>query len=164
VSVKVLVASASRHGSTAEIAEAIGGRLRTAGLDVDVLEMREVDTVYPYDAYVLGSAVYMGSWLRDAQRFVDEHFELIRERPVWLFSSGPIGESGVDTFDATELAADLRAVDHRQFDGKLDHRHLRLGERALVRAMRVPDGDHRDWDAIGDWAAEIAHTLSLVSA
>jgi menaquinone-dependent protoporphyrinogen oxidase len=162
--VRVLVTSASRHGSTAEIATAIGGRLRAAGLAVDVLDVDEVDTAYPYDAYVLGSAVYMGNWLRDAERFVDEHFELLRSRPVWLFSSGPIGTSGVDTFDATDLAADLHAVDHRHFDGRLDHRRLGLGERALVRAMRVPDGDHRDWPAIDAWAAEIAHTLALVSA
>jgi menaquinone-dependent protoporphyrinogen oxidase len=160
--VKVLVAFASRHGSTVEIAEAIGARLRAAGLGVDVLAADEVDTVYPYDAYVLGSAVYMGSWLREARAFVDEHFELLRSRPVWLFSSGPIGES--DTFDATDLAADLQAVDHRLFDGRLDHRRLRLGERALVRAMRVPDGDHRDWAAIDGWAADIARTLALVSA
>lgn len=159
---KVLVASASRHGSTSEIAESIGGRLRAAGLDVDVLAMHDVDTVYPYEAYVLGSAVYMGSWLREARGFVDDHFELLQSRPVWLFSSGPVGET--DSFDATDLAADLRAVDHRLFDGKLDHRHLKLGERALVRAMRVPDGDHRDWDAIGAWAADIAHTLAFVSA
>lgn len=161
---KVLVACASRHGSTSEIAAAIGGRLRAAGIDVDVLGVHEVDTAYPYDAYVLGSAVYMGSWLRDARRFVDEHLELLRTRPVWLFSSGPVGDSGVDTFDATELSADLRAVDHRHFDGKLDHEHLRLGERALVRAMRVPDGDYRDWAAIETWAAEVARTLALVSA
>jgi menaquinone-dependent protoporphyrinogen oxidase len=160
--VKVLVAFATRHGSTAEIAEAIGGRLRAARLDVDVLDVNEVDTVYPYDAYVLGSAVYLGSWLRDARRFVDEHFELLESRPAWLFSSGPVGESG--TFDATELAADLHAVDHRLFDGKLDRRHLRLGERALVRALHVPDADCRDWDAIGSWSAEIARTLELVRA
>ena len=161
---KVLVAHASRHGSTAEIAEAIGARLRETGLDVDVLPMHDVDTVYPYEVCVLGSAVYMGSWLRDARRFVDEHFELLQSRPVWLFSSGPVGGGPADTFDATDLARDLHAVDHRLFDGRLDHRRLRLGERGLIRVMRVPDGDHRDWDAIGAWAADIARTLSLVSA
>jgi menaquinone-dependent protoporphyrinogen oxidase len=163
---KVLVASASRHGSTTEIADAVGEALRQGGLDVDVAPMGEVDTIYPYDAYVLGSAVYMGSWLREAQQFVDEHVELLRTRPLWLFSSGPIGEAGAgaDPFDATGLVADLHAVEHAVFDGKLDHRSLRLGERALVRAMRVPDGDHRDWDRIAAWGAEIARALSLVSA
>lgn len=163
----VLVASASRHGSTTEIAEAIAARLRTQGLDVDVRAMHEVDTVYPYDAYVVGSAVYMGSWLKEARHFVDEHFELLSTRPVWLFSSGPIGEppsAGAETFDATDLQADLHAVDHALFDGKLDHHVLRLGERALARALRVPDGDYRDWGAIESWGDEIARTLALVTA
>lgn len=164
---RVLVASATRHGSTTEIAEAIGAELRADGLDVDVRQMHEVDTVYPYDAYIIGSAVYMGSWLRDARHFVDEHFELLSTRPLWLFSSGPIGEppsAGAETFDATDLKADLHAVDHALFDGKLDHHVLRLGERALARAMRVPDGDFRNWDTIRHWADEIARTLALVSA
>lgn len=163
----VLVTYASRHGSTAEIAEAIGAELRAHSLDVDVRAMHDVDTIYPYDAYVLGSAVYMGSWMREARRFVDEHYELLSTRPVWLFSSGPIGEPasvGAETFDATDLARDLHAADHRLFDGKLDHHVLRLGDRALARALRVPDGDYRDWDAITQWAGDVARTLGLVSA
>jgi menaquinone-dependent protoporphyrinogen oxidase len=164
---RVLVAHASRHGSTAEIAEAIGAQLRGHRLEVDVRAMHEVDTVYPYDAYVLGSAVYMGSWLREARHFVDEHYELISTRPAWIFSSGPIGDppsAGAETFDATDLTADLHAVEHKLFDGRLDHHALRLGERALTRAMRVPDGDYRDWAAISSWADEIARTIALVSA
>jgi menaquinone-dependent protoporphyrinogen oxidase len=163
---KVLVAWASRHGSTTEIAEAAGDALRDAGFDVDVRELGAVDTVYPYDACVLGSAVYMGSWLREAKQFADEHFELLQSRPVWLFSSGPIGEigAGADAFDAAGFVADLHAIDHALFDGRLDRTRLRFGERSLVRAMRVADGDHRDWDAVAAWAGGIARTLSLVSA
>ena len=86
---KVLVASASRHGATTEIADAIGDILRAQGLEVDVREMDAVDTVYPYDAYVLGSAVYIGSWLHSARDFIDEHWELLATRPTWLFSSAP---------------------------------------------------------------------------
>src|SRR6478735_11803045 len=88
---RVLVASASKHGSTEEIAQAIADVLLAHGLCVDVRRMEDVATALPYEAYVLGSAVYMGNWLRVAHRFVDRHSELIRTRPTWLFSSGPIG-------------------------------------------------------------------------
>ena len=75
---QVLVASASKHGATDEIAPAIGDVLLAHGLSVDVKSMEDVDTAFPYEAYVLGSAVYMGSWLRTAKRFLDLHAELIR--------------------------------------------------------------------------------------
>ena len=78
----VLVASASKHGSTEEVAAAIGEILRAHGLAVDVKRMEDVDTVFPYDAFVLGSAVYVGGWLRSANRFVAEHEELISTRPT----------------------------------------------------------------------------------
>ena len=118
---KVLVASASKHGSTEEIAEAVGEILRAHGLQVDVKRMEDVDTVFPYDAYVLGSAVYVGSWLRRATTFLDEHAELISTRPTWLFSSGPIGDpphvAAEELFDAVDLVDRTHARDHRQFGG-----------------------------------------------
>src|SRR4051812_11266359 len=125
---KVLVATASRHGATAEIGESIAVLLRGYGLEVDVRRMEDVDTLYPYDAFVLGSAVYMGSWLRTAHRFVDEHAELIRSRPTWLFSSGPIGrpphEAPSESFDADELVQETNARGHQLFGGRLDTARL----------------------------------------
>ena len=161
---RVLVASASKHGSTEEIAQAIGEVLRTQGLSVDVRRMEDVDTVFPYDAYVLGSAVYMGGWLRGANHFLAEHGELISTRPTWLFSSGPIGrpplEAAADSFDAVELVDLTRARDHRQFGGKLDKEHLSLRERMMTGLLRVPGGDYREWDAVTAWATAIARALT----
>jgi menaquinone-dependent protoporphyrinogen oxidase len=161
---KVLVASASKHGSTEEIAEAIGEVLRAHGLEVDVKRMEDVDTVFPYDAYVLGSAVYVGSWLRRATKFVDEHAELISTRPTWLFSSGPIGDpphaAADDVFNAVDLVDRTRARDHRNFGGKLDKGHLSLGERAAAGLLRVPSGDYRQWDAVTAWATAIGRSLT----
>jgi menaquinone-dependent protoporphyrinogen oxidase len=162
---KVLVAAASKHGSTEEIAEAIGEVLRAHGLEVDVKRMEDVDTVFPYDAYVLGSAVYMESWLRAAHRFVDLHAELIRTRPTWLFSSGPIGRpphaAASESFDAADLIAETGARDHHLFGGRLDKEHLALPERAFAGLLRVPEGDYREWDAVAAWATAIARSLAV---
>ena len=112
--------------------------------------MEDVDTVFPYDAYVLGSAVYVGGWLRSANHFVDEHAELISTRPTWLFSSGPIGDrthrSREEFFDAVDLVDRTRARDHRQFGGKLDKEHLSL--RRACRG-RVAAGARRRLPGVG---------------
>jgi menaquinone-dependent protoporphyrinogen oxidase len=88
----VLVAHASKRGSTAEIAEAIAGSLREAGLDVDCRPVGEVDGLDSYDAVVLGSAVYMKRWQGDAKHFLRHHADELSQRPFWVFSSGPVGE------------------------------------------------------------------------
>jgi menaquinone-dependent protoporphyrinogen oxidase len=161
---KVLVASASKHGSTEEIAEAIASVLREHGLEVEVKRMEDVDTLFPYDAYVLGSAVYLDGWLRRATQFVDCHGELIATRPTWLFSSGPIGDPAhvpvQDSFDAADLVRRTHARDHRQFGGKLDKAQLSIGERAAAGLLRVPAGDYRQWDAITAWATAIGRFLT----
>jgi len=92
----VLVAYASRHGSTRGIAERIAERLRVDGLDVDVRPVAGVDDVSAYDAFVVGAAVYMFHWLKDATSFVQRNREFLAARPTWLFSSGPIGTDLVD--------------------------------------------------------------------
>jgi len=73
----VLVAAASRHGATQEIAEAIAETLEAQDIPVEVARIEDVVTVFPYDSFVLGSAIYMGNWLRPARRFLDEHVEII---------------------------------------------------------------------------------------
>ena len=100
---RVLVAYATRHGSTAEIAERIGQHLRQAGLSVDVQPVGQVDDLAPYRAVVLSSGVYIGRWHRAATRFLKTHQEKLANRPVRLFSSGPTGEG-----DPVELTDDWR--------------------------------------------------------
>jgi menaquinone-dependent protoporphyrinogen oxidase len=159
----VLVASASRHGATEEIAKAIGETLAAQGVSVDVKRVEEVDTVLPYDAFVLGSAIYMGNWLRSARAFVDEHAEVLALRPTWLFSSGPIGSpphpAAGDSFDVAELVETTCAREHHLFAGRLEKSELGLTERVLAGALRVPAGDYREWDAVTGWATAIARVL-----
>jgi menaquinone-dependent protoporphyrinogen oxidase len=160
---KVLVTAASRYGSTQEIAEEIGRVLTDYGIDVTVARAEGLDDVTDYDTVVLGSAVYMGSWLPAARRFIEEYGEELASRPTWLFSSGPLGSPlRPREEEAVHLAsvwAKTSAIQHRVFGGKLDKRQLSFSERAVVHAVRAPEGDFRDWKDISAWAASIAETL-----
>jgi menaquinone-dependent protoporphyrinogen oxidase len=160
---KVLVTAATKHGATAEIAAAIGEALRGEhGLDAAVVPPEEVATVDSYDAVVLGSAVYAGHWLAAAKELVDRAGGALAGKPVWLFSSGPVGDPPKpeeDPVDVAEIVAATRAREHRVFAGKLVKRQLGFGERAIVVALRVPEGDFRDWAEIKGWASQIAESL-----
>jgi menaquinone-dependent protoporphyrinogen oxidase len=159
---KILVTAASRHGSTTEIASAIGAALGEAGVEPEVRPMSEVESVDAYDAVVVGSAVYVGKWLDEAKRFVETHREALRRRPVWLFSSGPLGEPpkpAEEPVDAEPMKEATGALDHRVFAGELAKDRLGFGERAVVRMVRAPYGDFRDREAIQGWARSIAAHL-----
>lgn len=158
----VLVTAASRHGATAEIAQTIGDRLRELGLDVRVTDPVSVTGVAGFEAVVLGSAVYAGHWLDDAKDLVTRLGDELAGRPVWLFSSGPVGDPPrpeEDAVDVADLATATGAVEHRVFAGTIDRDQLGFMERAVIRALRAPTGDFRDVAAIRAWADEIADTL-----
>jgi menaquinone-dependent protoporphyrinogen oxidase len=160
---RVLVTAATRHGSTMEIAEAIGRTLGEQGFPVTVEAVDSVSQIDAYEAIVIGSGVYMGRWLEPARTFVDRHAVGLRDRPTWLFSSGPIGDPPrpdvEDAVNVDELMAATGAKGHRLFAGKIDRHRLGFGERALLRAVGAKDGDYREWDAISGWALAIARAL-----
>jgi menaquinone-dependent protoporphyrinogen oxidase len=160
---KVLVTAASKYGATGEIAQAIGEVLREHGLDSTVSPPEEeATTVDGYDAVVLGSAVYAGHWLKPARELVDRSRDALAARPVWLFSSGPVGDPPKpeeDPVDAAGIVAATGAREHRVFAGKLVRRRLGFADKAIAVALRVPDGDFRDWTEIRRWAAGIADAL-----
>jgi len=162
----VLVAYASKHGSTEGIARAIADRLRELGRDVELRSVLDPAEVGRTEAVVLGSAVYAGSWMKEAVTFAERHAEALSQVPVWLFSSGPLGEDVTDEEEQPrQLAAlreSLRPRDHRIFFGALDRDKLGFGERMIVKAVKAPDGDFRDWDRIHAWADEIAAELGSV--
>src|SRR5215218_3774871 len=87
---KTLIAYASKHGSTHEVAEQVADVLRAGGLDVDVRAASSVEDVDAYDAVVIGGALYMGHWHRDARRLLDRLGDKLHERPVFVFGMGPI--------------------------------------------------------------------------
>jgi menaquinone-dependent protoporphyrinogen oxidase len=158
----VLVTAASDHGSTAEIASAIGGALEEQDFVVTVAPIEEVRAVGDYDAFVIGSAVYAGHWLKPARKFVEGHVSELSGRPVWLFSSGPIGnppKPKEEPVDAGPLVMAVHARGHAIFGGKLDRSNLGFAERAMCTALRAPEGDFRDFAEIRRWALGIAESL-----
>ncbi|HEX9121800.1 MAG TPA: flavodoxin domain-containing protein [Actinomycetota bacterium] len=158
----VLVTYASKHGSTRGIAEAIGSRLRERGVDAEVRPIREVAGLERYDGVVVGSAVYLGSWMKEAQAFLDRHAEALGRIPVCLFSSGPTGTDPADGALLDKQRRRLDAVgarDHHVFAGALDPGHLGFLERRVVKAAKTPLGDFRDWSEVECWADEIADPM-----
>lgn len=159
----VLVAFASRHGSTQGIAEALAARLQQAGLGAAAIPVERRPDPASWTAVVLGSAVYAGHWLDPARDWAAAHAAALRQRPVWLFSSGPIGDPPFppdEPYDADPLARLTGARGHVVLPGRLDKALLRFGERAMVTAMRAPTGDFRDWVAVGAYADRIAAELA----
>lgn len=161
----VLVAFASKHGSTEGIAQAIADRLRERGAPTDVGSVDEVEDLGDVQAVVLGSAVYAGSWMKEAVEFAQRHAETLAGLRVWLFSSGPLGTEVEDEEEQPRQLAELRGliapVDHRVFFGALDRSKLGFGERMMVKAVKAPEGDFRDWGAIRGWADGIADELGV---
>lgn len=164
---KLLVAAASKHGSTHQIAVSIGEGLSERGHLVDVSKVEHVDSTGRYDAVIIGSAVYAGRWLKPATELVRKNAVLLSSRPVWLFSSGPVGdppEPATDPVDVAELMTLTQARGHRIFAGMIDKSKLGFAERAIVTALKVPNGDFRDWTQIRQWAFDIADELAQVAA
>lgn len=159
---KVLVCAASKHGASFEIAEEISATLAKAGFQTAVLPPDAVTSLEGYDAVVLGSSVYVGHWLESASHFVERFAVEIKQVPVWVFSSGPIGHAPTpedEPVDVTEIVAATGARDHRVFAGQVDKSKLGLGEKVILTAVRAPEGDFRPWEEIHAWAEEIAAAL-----
>lgn len=159
---RILVTVASKHGATAEMADRIGNVLTAAGIETDVRAPDDVVGVAQYDAVVLGSGVYAGRWLGSAKKLAERESTAFRAVPVWLFSSGPVGDPAKPAGEPVDVDLVRKltgASDHRIFPGKLDRQELGFGERAIVLAVHAAEGDFRPWDDVEDWAREIAETL-----
>ena len=182
---KILVAYSSRHGATRGIAEHIAATLQRCGLDVTLQPVENAGPLHGYGAFVIGSAAYMGGWLGEATTFVRRHHDLLAGRPVWLFSSGPIGTEPVDAKGRDQLKAS-EPKEFAEFTRTIHPREARvffgaydpdaspagLAEGLMARFMRLapavrqalPAGDFRDWPAIEAWAEGIARELQPVGA
>jgi menaquinone-dependent protoporphyrinogen oxidase len=160
---KVLVSAASKYGATGEIATAIAEALGGRGIEATAIPPEEVESVDAFDAVVLGSAVYAGHWMKAARELVDRAGASLSSRPVWLFSSGPVGDPPKPQEEAVDVAgimASTGAREHRVFVGKIEKKQLSFGDKAIAVAFRVQDGDFRDWDEIRAWAVAIADALA----
>lgn len=160
--VRILVTCASRHGATDAIGDRIADTLSDHGFAVTRTIPDDVIDIDSFDGVIIGSAVYMGRWMSAARDFVERFAAWLVARPVWLFSSGPIGDPPRPTEPATDVPAMLEASQarsHEVFAGRLERSLLTAPERMVVRALRVPERDDRDWDAIDAWADAIASEM-----
>ena len=170
---RVLVIYGSRLGATRGIAECIATRLRDDRLDVTVQPASEAVAFTDAEAFVIGSGVYGGHWVKEAADYVRQNRAVLVHRPVWLFSSGPVGDlatrhAPVEPKEMAGLRAMVNPREHRIFFGALDRgmvdgSSLGFAERLIAKTM-VPEGDYRDWKAIEDWAANIARELGRAPA
>ncbi len=177
---QVLVAYASRYGATQGIAERIAATLRREGLKVKVQAAQQADDPASYDAAVIGSALYFFHWMKHARKFVRRNSDALAKRPVWLFSSGPLGSQAKDAQgrdlrvvtepkELAEFKNTIRPRDHRVFFGAMDHSKLGFAHRLLLKLpvnrdnALFPEGDFRDWNEIEAWASSIAHALKALA-
>ncbi|NDL67456.1 flavodoxin domain-containing protein [Anaerotalea alkaliphila] len=166
---RILVAYGSKHGATAEIAERIGVVLRRRGEQVDVFPAQKVKDLSPYGQVVLGSSVYMGLWRKGAAGFLKRNEKELGKVPVWLFSSGPTGPGDPEKLlEGWRYPESLRAVVERVgpkgtacFGGKLDAEKMSAFERMVIKMVKAPTGDFRDWEAVEAWAEGIAGNQAL---
>jgi menaquinone-dependent protoporphyrinogen oxidase len=186
VMTKVLVVYGSRHGGTRGIAERIGETLSDEGLDARVAPADETVDTKEFDAFVIGSGVYMGNWLNEPIAFIRRNQDALIGKPVWFFSSGPLRGSTLEASGEDPLVNALGPTegpgsgghktiieltdlvgprDHRIFFGMFDPKDppKAISER-LVRMMPaakgvLPPGDFRDWEDVAAWAREIGAAL-----
>jgi menaquinone-dependent protoporphyrinogen oxidase len=173
---RVLIVYASRYGSTQGIAERIAAIVRQQGVETTVKPVKDAGDPAGYDAVVIGSAAYYFHWMKKATEFVRRHHVALAERPVWLFSSGPLGtktidEQGRDVCAVTEpkeiaeFTESIHPREHRVFFGALDRDKLGFTHRLMLKLpvnrdnAIFPLGDFRDWNDIEAWAGKIARAL-----
>jgi menaquinone-dependent protoporphyrinogen oxidase len=164
---RILVAYASRKGSTAEIAQAVGKELQSAGYSVDVVEMNTISSLAGYNAVVIGGPLYMGKVVGDVGKFVGKHREALVKLPVAAFTVGvaPVSKDPVQIDNAMKILhtsiAPLQPIAETVFAGRVDPTKLSFIQRWMIGKVKSPVGDFRDWDAIARWARELPGKMGV---
>jgi menaquinone-dependent protoporphyrinogen oxidase len=168
---RILVTYASMAGSTAGVAEAIGKSLSEGGAQVDVLPMKKVNDITPYQAVVAGSAIHGQKWLPEAIQFVEDHQSELSSKPFASFmvcitlsmaNSGQYLEGIKDWMSPVRNL--VRPVSEGYFAGALDFSKLPVSFNTLAMRFVVligvwKNGDHRDWKVINNWAQSLRPLL-----
>jgi menaquinone-dependent protoporphyrinogen oxidase len=169
---KILVAYASTHGSTREVAEAVAETLAGRGLPVDLQPARDVRSLAGYHAVVLGAPLYMFHLHKDALRFLSHHQKALGGLPVAVFAGGPFGEGDDHEWQGVRKNLDqelakfpwLKPVAVEVIGGKFDPTTLRFPWNLIPALRNMPASDLRNWDAIRGWASLVAGEFQPASA
>jgi len=165
---RLLIAYGSRCGSTGGVAEAIGQVLSVAGASVDVRLVKDVNDLSPYQGVIVGSAIRMGKWLPEAVEFVKTQQDTLSRVPVAYFAACLAMKD--DTVENRRKALgyldpvrkqfpQVKPVDIGLFAGAVDYKKLSLAYGLILKVKGAPEGDFRNWEAIGTWAAGVRPAL-----
>lgn len=164
---KVLVAYATRAGSTAEVAKKIAEVVAARGIEVEVMPVKRVKDLSPYRAVILGSAIRAAHWLPEAIDFVEANKQKLCEIPTAFFTVSLTMSEKTDA-SLRKVASFVDPVRNicppkteGFFAGKMDPKNLPIPTRIMIKAMKTQHGDYRDWEAIRAWADEAIAKLSL---
>jgi menaquinone-dependent protoporphyrinogen oxidase len=166
MSASILVAYATRSGSTQEVAEAIGTALGEAGFSVDLQRLPVQGTLDRYDAVVLGAPLYMFRWHKAALRFLSDFRKALEDRPAAVFALGPFNDVEKEWREVrAQLDKELakfpwfKPVAVEVFGGKFDPAELGFPYTLIPAMKKLPPSDIRDWDAVRGWAKDLAGRL-----
>ncbi len=166
---KILVAYATRNGSTADIAQAIGKELRIAGFAVDVTEIKTISTLADYTAVVIGGPLYMGSVDGAVGKFITKHHEQLLKLPVAAFAVGlapknPNPAAIEESMEALKKSmGPVTPVTSVLFAGKLDPAKMNFVMRKFLEMAKIPTGDFRNWEAIAEWTQKLPEKMGLAA-
>ncbi len=164
---KILVAYASRAGATSGVAEEIGKTLCADGVKVDVRLAKDVQDVSEYQAVVIGSAIYMGQWMKEAVQFVEKFQTELNQKPTAYFLTCTTLMNDTEENRKTVSAyldpvrQIVQPVEAGLFAGALNMKKLPLLYRLISKGMKAPEGDWRNWDAIRAWGKGLVPALGL---
>ena len=161
---KVLITYASKYGGTAEIARRIAGQFNNGSADLVVEPIENAGSPESYDMVILGVAIYMGQWRKQAVKYLKAHEDLLSEKDLWLFLSGPTGEGDPDEMlEGRKIPPKLKPLMERlspeevkTFHGTLVPEKMNGFEKWIIRKVKAPTGDFRIWSEIDQWGKDIA--------
>lgn len=158
---RLLIAYATRAGSTVEVAAAIGENLSQRGFDVDVKPIKDEPNLEGYRAAILGSAIRMGSWLPEAVRYIETNQQVLSQMPVALFTVHMLNSGDDETSKTNRLAyldkvrPFLNQPEEVYFEGVMDFSRISLADRLISKMVKAVEADKRDWEKIHSWVPEM---------
>jgi menaquinone-dependent protoporphyrinogen oxidase len=162
---KVLVAYATRCGSTMDVASAIAGELIKNGKSVDLQAIKNVTDLQGYSAVVLGSAIRMGNWVPEALKFVETHQAELGKLPTAIFS---VHMNNLGEDEASKMARAgyhdgvhklIKPASEAWFAGVINTNKMSFVDRLITKAMKIGNEDKRDWTVIRGWGQTLGSTI-----